>query len=341
MILSELSVTSAETAGKISYILKNSINSLEWEADNLRQITSIKDKHNRIDAFHKAFTKINNNLLNVWLINKNGIMKHIVPTSISRNDPSIIGKDYSTYQYFKTAKGSKKTTISNIINVEGDNTNKKTLAIAVPLLNKKGEFEGILGADLNIHQLIADIKINKTDKLETKTTKEVMEMFCLSTDDGIIISGADLDNIGKEITTIPSQKILNFIKPLSSIYKNTAAGVFVGKKGKFLTAASLITLKGNHTPYAVLITIPQSVASKQLFSLYIKQLVLMVFIFITVILVMYTLIANKKVISKQVEKIKQLEIQLNEEAKHKSVSEIEETEYFKSLIKRAKTLKKQ
>ena len=211
----------------------------------------------------------------------------------------------------------------------------------MPLLNKKGEFEGILGADLNIHQLIADIKINKTDKLETKTTKEVMEMFCLSTDDGIIISGAELDNIGKEITTIPSQKILNFIKPLSSIYKNTAAGVFVGKKGKFLTAASLITLKGNHTPYAVLITIPQSMASKQLFSLYIKQLVLMVFIFITVILVMYTLIANKKVISKQVEKIKQLEIQLNEEAKHKSVSEIEETEYFKSLIKRAKTLKKQ
>jgi hypothetical protein len=337
MVLSELSITATETAGKISYFLKNNINIMKWKAEQLQNIHSLNKKYDKINDFYKNMLDVNNDLRSIWIEDKNGIMLYLTPTDITKSNHSIIGRNYSYREYFKTAKTSNIPIVSHIIDVDGINNNSyKTMVIAVPLRTKEGVFDGVLGANININQLVSDISL---DTSNIKSGKEIIEMFCLSTNTGIIIDGSNSEKIGKEITIIPPEKLLRFIKPLGTDKKVTKA-VIEGKNGKMLVVASSIALKENHTPYAVLISFPYSTISKEIFSVYIKQLILMIFIFITVAIVIYTLISNKKVIHKQKEKIKIMEIQLNEEAKRKSLHEIEETEYFKTLVKKAKTLKK-
>ena len=310
---------------------------MKWKAEQLQKIHSLNKKYDKINDFYKNMLDVNNDLLSIWIEDKNGIMLYLTPTDITKCNHSIIGRNYSYREYFKTAKTANIPIVSHIIDVDGINNNSyKTMVIAVPLRTKEGVFDGVLGANININQLVSDISL---DTSNIKSEKEIIEMFCLSTNTGIIIDGSNSGKIGKEISIIPPKKLLRFIKPLGTDKKVTKA-VIEGKNGKMLVVASSIALKENHTPYAVLISFPYSTISKEIFSVYIKQLILMIFIFITVAIVIYTLVSNKKVIHKQKEKIKIMEIQLNEEAKHKSLHEIEETEYFKTLVKKAKALKK-
>ena len=336
--LKEMEFTASEIAGRVSFILQDNLTSLRWESDRLKQLTDFDDKKADINDFYNKYLAFNKTLLNIWLLDEKGTMTYIFSEEYLKKKLLCIGKNFSYRDYFKEAKKTGKAAISNILNVENiPGITYKTVVLAIPQKTKTGEFNGVLGADINLHKLVGEVNAKSSAQI---SPRESMKLFCLSVDDGIILSSPKNNNIGQTIKFISPKKFHKFISSLTKTKSKTKASIFDSTEGKILVGAALVKLNGNLTPYVVLVTVPYSEIKSQIFPLYSKLEILTIIIFITVIIVMYTMISRETVIHKQKEKIKNLEIQINKENRKKSVKEIEETEYFKSLLEKADNLRK-
>ncbi len=335
--LKELKFTASEIAGRVSFILQDNITSLRWEADRLKQCTDLNEKKREISNFYNKYLKFNKTLLNIWILDKKGTLTYIYSEEYLKKKLLCLGKNFSYRDYFKKIKKTEKASISNILNVENvPGITYKTIVLAVPQKTKTGKFNGVLGGDINLHRLVGEVNAKSSMKV---SPRESMKLFCLSVNDGMILSSPKEKKIGETIDIIPPKNFHNFIKKITTAKSNTKAFVFDDKKRKELIGAALVKLNGNLTPYVILVTVPYSEVRSQIFPLYSKLVILTIIIFITVIIVMYTMISRETVIHKQKEKIKNLEIQIDRENKNKSVKEIEETEYFKTLLEKAENLK--
>ncbi len=336
--LSELKLTASEIAGKISFILQDDLTNLEWESERLNSFKDTKSKFDEIDRVFKVMSRNNHNLSNLFFLNKNGTLLHMASNAVGSHKISTIGKNFSFRQYFKQAKATGKITVSNIIDVKNaENSGYKTIVIAMPMKTKDGKFNGVLGSNINLKELVSDIKFNSPTPI---ASDEIIKFFFLSKNDGLIVSGPESQNIGKPIRIINAEQFINLAKNLSSDGNRSISAIVKGTKGKMIVGASIIYLKDIETPYVLLIAIPYKKISHQLFMLYCKLTILFCIIFIAVIIIMYTLISSKNIIIRQKKEIQKLEILIDKEKSCRSIKEIEETEYFKTLSEKAEILKK-
>jgi C4-dicarboxylate-specific signal transduction histidine kinase len=339
MILFALRLAASETAKKVSYILKDKIVSLEVESIQLNQITSMKAKHDSLSNYYDILSKLKEDLKSLWILDKNGTLLFLTPKKRLEEQPSPIGKNFSFRNYFQAVKKSNSPEISSVTSDEYT-IGQDTIFIAVPIQDEKGKFNGILGADIDLLHLIQDIGISIDDPSNILSpSNETIDLYCLSTNSGIVLAGPNAEDLSKEQDVVSKKNLLQFMESLPKNTNNTISAITEGKKGKTLIAASLITLNKNRTPYAIMVTIPYTSVSKHIFYSVIKIGILIMATLAAVIFVSYTLISNNSIIRRQQNKIKKMKILLDYQSKNKEVKNIEETEYFQTLMKEVELIK--
>ena len=335
VMLSELEVTASEASGKISYILTNVVDFLKLTAKKIQSLKSYDDKFSSIKNRFNSYFLNYKSIFNVWFENKSGELLYVYPKKLSNMPSPSYSKNFASNPYFKKARDTGKLVVTNVQEWDRYGYHYMNIALLQPIFELNGAFDGILGLFLNLKQLATDIK-PQFRKLEKKS--DLIQIYCLNNDTGFILMSPNLKNVGKKIHDIHSRK---FLKTILSGLKNNTSMVYEGINGKLLMSFSRIIVKDKATPFSIIITMPYSMVNAQIYSIYYKLVLLMIFITITVIVVMYTLISREKIIHRQKEKINILEIQLDKDAVQKEAQGVEDTKYFKQLQRKAGNLRKQ
>jgi methyl-accepting chemotaxis protein len=132
---------SAGLSEKIDAFLSEHVSVLEGLAyTNDLRLYNTKDQDALLEAVNKKYPDMSL----IFVTNTNGM-------EVARSDGKNEFDDLSARDYFKTVVSQKKTVISDIL--ISKTTGKPAVVIAVPIFNSEQQFEGILGATLDLKAL--------------------------------------------------------------------------------------------------------------------------------------------------------------------------------------------
>ena len=320
----ELKLITQAVANDIDYILSDSGRDLKFIASIVEDDSvPSSDKLNKI--FNTFFSK-NSYLISIWFMDANGIMRTVVPDKYKEE----IGNDYSYRNYFKRAKLLKKSIYSKVLQnalVKGTEEKFECIVITVPYKNDKGEFYGLLGADIH------------TDKIQERILAEVLANSTTQTGLYLVDYKKSTLVAGPDQRHGVTQSFKNFIVSLADDKyfnsNNVALKTFNGKKYFF----TKMMISNPEYEFNLIGAFPYDETMSFLPGFYMQTRWLLGFVSLVMILVIIFVIYNEKIRKQLQKKIQTLEIYIDQEGKKEALEGIINTSFYEELLEKAQDIK--
>ena len=322
----ELLIMAMQTSNSIENFIQAAITDLSWLSE-LSYIKKIKEPEtskflNRLRERKRFFYVI-------FRLDRNGRCTYVNPKNAL---PGVIGKDFSFREYFKQAKRTGEPVVSGLL-VSGYYKNVKNkykaVVVAVPIFDKYGRFDGVIGTDIKVSDLarrfILPIRIGKDGYAWMLDGR------------GVTLVHPDPKNIGKNVITGNVSKDLAHLVESALLTKTPGTGSYTYKGVKKLVSFAPVRFDGH--VWLVAISIPYKDVHHLVYPMYVRLLGLMIFVVIVTVVGGLLFIKKTREVRKLKEKMVELEIRIDEDRKKKEVEEITRTDYFKTLMEKAEEFK--
>lgn len=178
-------------------------------AANKELVEAVKEKDlAQLTTFAKILYESNPNIRRLGFIDENGKGLTLYPYG-TFDDP-----DYSSREYFARAKTTRKVFVTNMFQGHVDNQGRYIIMVAVPLLDAKGEFRGIMASSIDLDRLGLE--------LAQIADESMQERFTIADANGVILSHRESSRIG---TKLPDGHLIyKALKNESGIERGTMLG---------------------------------------------------------------------------------------------------------------------
>ena len=277
------------------------------------------------DMYTSAFD-MNSFLINIFYMDSAGIMQAIGPKQYSNE----VGNNYSFRKYFQRAKKNKTSIFSSVLtNLMTDKNEKKykSIIVVLPVYNKKNQLRGLFGANLDIDKL--------QNRIHNDTLSKGMSnaglYFIDYKNQQIVVSA----NNYKQQTPLFDNFLLSVGDDagLKRISENTA--IFKGRK--YYYSSKLI--KNKKFTFQVLGIFPFIDSVFTLEGLYKQIWGLVLIVGAVILIVLFMIIYNEKILKKLKHKIMVLEISIDNAKKEKEITNITESSYYQELQEKIDSIK--
>lgn len=147
-----LEQTKAELSNKVNYgslqlasTLKDAQTAVEAAGESQKLVAAVEKKDT--EAIHSLSPLIyegNRNFRRIIFLDRDGNGLHLHPVG------TFDQENYAFRDYFLKTKETKKVYVSDLFEALADQSHRKVIVIAVPLINEEGEFVGVLAGSLDI-----------------------------------------------------------------------------------------------------------------------------------------------------------------------------------------------
>jgi hypothetical protein len=320
----ELQMITGVIANDLSYILCDVGRELIFITYLLKQK---KVQFSDFKSIFNEFFKKHSNIMNLWFMDKYGIMKYTVPDKYKAQ----IGNDYSFRNYFKKARKNREIVYSGVLRnarIKGIELPYDSINVVVPFLGTANQFSGVVGGEIHVERIETRIQTDILPGLPTQTG-----LFLVDTKNRKLIIGS---NERKKFSSAFKNFIVELSKAPLSKEKNITTMDFNGKK-YFLSKKSI---KNQYYAFELVGVFPYDETMAYLPSFYVQSRWLLVFVVIIISLALVMVIYNEIIRKKLQRKIEILEININEKEKKQAVTNVIDSEYFQRLESKIKNIMK-
>lgn len=321
----ELLIMAKQTARSIEDLIHTTVADLSWVA----KFPEVRNIHEpETTRFFNSLRKKRQFMYVIFILNKQGKCIYVNPRDAL---PGVIGKDFSFREYFKQARRTGEPVVSGLITsgYYKDVKNKyKAIVVAVPILDKKGNFEGIIGTDIKVSFLakrfILPLKVGKRG------------YAWMLDGEGNTLVHPNPKNIGVNVIKANISPDLTHLAERALLTKEAGSGSYTYK---FKKLVSFAPVKFDGHIWLVAVSMPYQDIKELVYPMYLRLVGLMIFVVISIVVGGVLFISKLREVKKLKEKMVELEIKIDEERKRKEVEEITGTDYFKTLMEKAEEFK--
>ena len=322
--LEDLTTIIDTLANDLNYILT----STEKDLKLLASIYTDKEKPStkNFSNIYNSIFKINSFLLGIFYIDSKGTMRAVAPYKYSKG----IGNNYAFRKYFQEAKKKKTVFFSAVLdNYKAKDTEEdyKSIVVTLPIFDKNKEFSGVFGAELDLDKIQQRIqKESYTDSIGKRG------FYCIDYKAGQIIARPDQ----KHITPIFDNVLLSTAGKID--FKGSEKNTFTFNRKKFFYSSKTI----DNEKFSLLIVgvFPFKDSIFTLRGMYSQIRGIILIIGAVILIALFMIIYNEKILKKLKKRIKDLEINIDITKKEEATSSITESKYYKELIKKIDAIKK-
>ena len=279
------------------------------------------------DVFKSVFA-VNSFTRNIFYLDSDGTMKSIAPQKYK----SEIGNNYSFRNYFIKIKESKESFFSAVLKNYQDKKTEEdydVIVIALPIF-RGNKLEGILGADLDL------TKIRKLIRTDTETTSKGMSntgLYWIDFKNAKIVAGSE----SSTPYNASYEEFLFKVAAKSSDKNEDRFTTYIFKGNKYVVSSNFIMNK--KFTFQILGILPLSESVFTIKSLHGQIRGIAIIVGAVILIALFIIIYNEKVLKKLKHRIKDLEIHIDRVQKEEIMTSITESDYYQELQKKIDSLK--
>jgi hypothetical protein len=283
-----------------------------------------------LEYIYNTFALIDLPIMNIGFLDEKGIVKNIYPSTFLETK----GSSFADYKCFQQSKKLNKLTASKVVSYPQSKdyeTNRNFFVLTLPVINKDGIRTGFITASVDMNSLTDLIQLTNYINAESH-----IKFYIIDPERDQILCSPD-DIKGRISEARGRNSIRDFVMNASKITSKNSSKLIGKGKNKIYVTTSKVNVKD--IPLVVVATDPYINTFNYSADATRRIAMIIVFVCIMLILLILLIVYQKTVVKKLKMQISSLEIIIDKDSVKKETEKIAQSDYFKELNDKIKTIR--